>query len=107
MIAIVWEFLVKDEAESAFQRAYGPDGDWAALFRGHPGYGGTSLLQDKTVRGRFLTIDHWESESLFRRMHEASQQEYARLDALFEALTVSERKIGVFETSANPAPEAS
>jgi len=33
MIAIVWEFIVKEEAVSAFQRAYGPDGEWAALFR--------------------------------------------------------------------------
>ena len=84
MIAIVWEFIVKDEAVSAFQLAYGPDGDWAALFRQHPGYEGTTLLQDATARGRFLTIDRWESE------------EYSRLDAMFGELTVSERKLGVF-----------
>jgi quinol monooxygenase YgiN len=96
MIAIVWEFIVKDEDVSAFQRAYGPDGDWAALFRQHPGYEGTTLLQDAAARGRFLTIDRWESEALFDQMHHTSQQEYSRLDAMFGELTVSERKLGVF-----------
>jgi heme-degrading monooxygenase HmoA len=95
MIAIVWEFLVKDEAVPAFRRAYGPEGDWAALFRKHPGYGGTSLLQDTTVRGRFLTIDRWESESLFRQMHDrpAGTPSRRRREATIRA------KIGVFGAS--------
>jgi heme-degrading monooxygenase HmoA len=96
MIAIVWEFIVEDEAVPEFQRAYGPDGDWAVLFRKHPGYEGTSLLQDVGARGRFLTIDRWETEAQFDQMHETSQREYSRLDAMFEKLTVSERKVGVF-----------
>lgn len=96
MIAIVWEFIVKDTAVPAFQRAYGPNGEWAAMFRQHPGYGGTSLLQDMTAPGRFLTIDLWESEALFDQMHHAVEQEYARLDTLFAELTISERKVGVF-----------
>ena len=96
MIAIVWEFIVKDGAVPAFQRAYGPDGEWAAFFRQHPGYGGTTLLQDTTVSGRFLTIDRWESGSLFDQMQHTSQQEYSRLDAMFQELTLSERKLGVF-----------
>ena len=98
MIAIVWEFIVKDDAVAAFQRAYGPEGEWAALFRLHPGYEGTTLLQDNTVRERFLTIDRWENESLFDQMHHTSQQEYSRLDAMFGELTVSERKVGVFRS---------
>ena len=96
MIAIVWEFIVKEEAVSAFQRAYGPDGEWAALFRQHPGYEGTTLLQDTTVRERFLTIDRWQNESLFAQMHHTSRQEYSRLDAMFGELTVSERRVGLF-----------
>jgi len=42
---------------------------------------------------------------LFLEMLDASQQEYARLDARFGALTASEQKIGVFEKIANRAPE--
>jgi heme-degrading monooxygenase HmoA len=96
MISIVWEFVVKDEAVSAFLQAYGAHGEWVALFRQHAGYGGTSLLQDTTTPGRFLTIDRWETEAQFNQMHQASQQEYSRLDVLFGNWTVSERKLGVF-----------
>jgi len=50
MLAIVWEFVVKEECIPAFRRACGPTGDWSALFRQHPGYEGTTLLQDSTLR---------------------------------------------------------
>jgi hypothetical protein len=96
MIAIVWEFIVKEETVAEFQRAYGPDGDWAVLFRRYTGYAGTTLLQDAELRTRFLTIDRWESEALFDRMLGESRQEYLRLDSAFSELTVSERKLGVF-----------
>jgi heme-degrading monooxygenase HmoA len=96
MIAIVWEFVVKEEAIAAFERAYGPDGEWAAFFRRHPGYEGTVLLRDVTARRRFLTIDRWASQSQLDRMRDASGHEYARLDARFAELTLSERELGVF-----------
>ena len=54
------------------------------------------LLQDTTVRERFLTIDRWQNESLFAQMHHTSRQEYSRLDAMFGELTVSERRVGLF-----------
>jgi heme-degrading monooxygenase HmoA len=96
MVEIVWEFIVKEDAVSAFQQAYGPHGEWVALFRQHSGYEGTRLLRDTATSERFLTVDRWESEAQFDQMHQASQQEYSRLDSIFGQLTVSERKIGVF-----------
>lgn len=96
MIAIVWEFVVKPESLPAFQKVYGPSGDWAALFRQHAGYEGTTLLQDSVANTRFLTIDHWRDVALFNQMRQSSQKEYSRLDSICRALTVSEREIGVF-----------
>jgi heme-degrading monooxygenase HmoA len=96
MITIVWEFTVKEEAIAEFQRAYGPTGDWAALFRQHPGYEGTLLLQDTTRKERFLTIDRWQNESQLSHMRNSGAQEYSRLDVRFAELTVSERELGVF-----------
>ena len=98
MLAIVWEFVVKEECIPAFRRAYGPTGDWSALFRQHPGYEGTTLLQDSTLRARFVTIDLWENETLFKQMQRSSQREYARLDALFSEFSVSERELGIFHS---------
>ena len=98
MIAIVWEFIVKEEAIPSFRRAYGPSGAWAALFRQHPGYQGTTLLQDVTASARFLTIDRWEDEAQFEQMKSTSQREYSRLDTLYGELTESERELGVFNS---------
>ena len=98
MIEVVWEFVVKPEAVPGFQDRYGPQGAWAALFRRYPGFAGTRLLQDTASRQRFLTVDSWESESHFAEMRRAARDEYARLDAECEDLTVSEREIGVFRT---------
>jgi heme-degrading monooxygenase HmoA len=96
MIEVVWEFVVKPEAVARFQELYGTEGAWAALFRRYPGFGGTRLLQDSASRQRFLTVDSWESESQFAEMRRSAQEEYARLDAECENLTLSEREIGVF-----------
>jgi hypothetical protein len=99
MIAIVWEFVVKEESVPEFRRVYGPSGDWADLFRQYPGFAGTTLLQDRAARTRFLTIDHWQDAGQFNQMRERSQGEYARLDAACGALTVSEREVGVFDVA--------
>ena len=98
-IEVVWEFVVKPRAVPRFRKLYGAAGVWAALFRRHPGYAGTRLLQDTASRQRFLTIDSWESRSQFDRMRRAAREEYGRLDAACEGLTVSERPLGVFRSA--------
>jgi heme-degrading monooxygenase HmoA len=98
MIDVLWEFVVKPEAVTHFQELYGPHGAWAALFRRHPGFMGTRLLRDAGDGQRFLTVDSWESESRFAEMRRAAQEEYARLDAECENLTLSEREIGMFRS---------
>jgi heme-degrading monooxygenase HmoA len=97
MIAIVWEFMVKEESIADFRRVYGPAGDWAALFRSYPGYEGTTLLQDDAKPTRFLTIDRWKNADHFQRMKDDSRRDYARLDEDCRSLTVTEREVGVFE----------
>jgi heme-degrading monooxygenase HmoA len=99
VIHIVWAFTVRAEAVERFVALYGPEGDWVRLFARHPGYRGTDLLRDEADPRRFLTVDRWDSHEDMHRMKETSAQEYARLDALGEALTESESRIGVFETT--------
>jgi hypothetical protein len=38
---VIWEFLVKPEAQIEFEKFYGPASDWANLFRQSPDYRGT------------------------------------------------------------------
>jgi heme-degrading monooxygenase HmoA len=99
MYRIIWAFEVKPPSVQAFEAAYGPQGDWATLFRRAPGYGGTELLKDVDTAGRYLTIDHWRSREDFWKFREAFRGEYLALDKSFAALTDRETLIGDFETN--------
>ena len=44
---VVWEFQVKAECVPEFVGAYGPDGEWARLFRRSPEFLGVELLGDR------------------------------------------------------------
>jgi hypothetical protein len=60
---VVWEFQVKAECEAEFVAAYGPDGEWARLFRRSPEFLGVELLGSVGNSARFFTLDHWSSAS--------------------------------------------
>lgn len=97
MFVVLWMFEAKAGAEDDFARVYGPDGDWARLFRRSPGYLETQLVRDAQMAQRFLTIDRWASRRAFEEFKASCQAEYDALDARCEPLTRSERLIGHFE----------
>ena len=66
----------------AFERAYGPDGDWAAFFRGGIGYMGTELLASDDD---YLLIDRWTSEAAYEAFLAEHREEYERRSAEAEA----------------------
>lgn len=94
--AYVWEFHVIPGLESAFERHYGPDGEWSALFRRSTDYIGTLLLKDHLVPGRYLTVDRWRTRGGHETFHSNFLAHYARLDAKFEHLCVRECSLGDF-----------
>ena len=97
-VTIVWEFMVGDGREAEFERAYGPDGDWAQLFRQSKDYLGTDLLRDTAKPGRYLTVDRWKSAAAYEYFHRSHEVEYGALDARCEALTARETKLGMFQS---------
>jgi heme-degrading monooxygenase HmoA len=92
----IWSFQVKPGGETAFEQAYGPAGDWVQLFRKAPGYIKTALLRDTEKPGRYVTIDHWESEAAQRSFREKFAAEFAEIDRKCEELTESETLVGHF-----------
>jgi heme-degrading monooxygenase HmoA len=92
----VWEFFVKTERQVEFERRYGPDGDWARLFRGAPGFVGLELLRDRENPLRYLTLDRWTSVEAYRAFHERHAAEYAALDRECQGLTERESPVGEF-----------
>lgn len=97
MAVIAWAFEVKRGCGREFEKVYGPRGEWARLFRKHPGYRGTELLRDSNHAGRYVTIDRWVSWEAYDRFRTKARSEFEALDARGEALTRSERLLGRFD----------
>ena len=96
MFIVVWQFEIAEEKIAAFEAAYGPEGDWARLFRTSPDYHGTELLRDAYVPGSYLTIDRWASEDAFRAFRRDHDADYEKLDRTCDDLTQKETRIGAY-----------
>ena len=95
MIALVFRYEVRDD--EAFERAYGPDGDWAEFFRQGRGYVGTELLHDVEEPGRYLVIDRWESAEAYNAFLADHDAEYMRRTDESRFHYVQELRFGTFE----------
>ena len=95
----VWEFHVTRDSRRAFERAYGPNGDWARLFRRGEGYIRTELIRDRDVPGRYVTLDFWTSRLAYQKFRRQYLAHYKAIDKRCEALTQSEKCIGEFQKS--------
>ncbi len=102
----IWEFQVKPEARSQFESIYGPNGDWAQLFRRSPEYRETTLLQDPNRPGRYFTLDQWTSREALHQFKREHMADYAALDKKCEGLTDNELHVGDFEPVADMKSES-
>jgi heme-degrading monooxygenase HmoA len=98
MFVALWEFEVKPGCEKRFEKVYGPEGDWARLFRRHPQYQETRLVRDVFRRGVYLTMDFWQSRATYEEFMEGHRKEYEEIEVVGEALTLKERQVGWFES---------
>ena len=96
MIALVFSYDVADPAD--FERTYGPEGDWAAFFKGGRGYLGTELLRDLEIPHRYLVVDRWETREAYNEFVEANRDEYMRRVDETAFHHDHELRIGTFET---------
>lgn len=94
---VIWEFHVKAEHVTEFERHYSGQGTWAQLFREDPAYKETVLLRDVKTPGRYLTTDVWQSEASYQAFQDRTRERYRELDAQFEAYMDEEALIGYFE----------
>src|SRR5260370_18050154 len=93
---IVWEFHIRAGKRREFERVYGPDGDWARLFRGGKGYIRTDLVRDMENPRRYLTLDFWVSREAHLRFKKENRIEYQAMDEECASLTENEVKVGEF-----------
>ncbi len=93
---VIWEFQVRPGVEAEFERVYGPEGEWAQLFRRAEGYLRSELLRDREVWGRYLVLDYWGSVAQYEDFHAAHAADYAALDQRCEEMTLREVRVGTF-----------
>jgi heme-degrading monooxygenase HmoA len=79
----------------AFEEAYGPEGDWARLFRTADGFLGTTLLRGEAAE--YLTLDRWVSPQAYEAFRRGWQEEFIALDRRCEPLTALEEEVGSYE----------
>ena len=93
---IEWEFAVRPGCEARFEQIYGPEGDWARLFRLGEGFMRTELHRAQQVR-RYRTVDFWRSRDAYEHFRKRYEAEYHALDEVCAGLTESEAKISCSE----------
>ena len=99
MYVVLWEFRVRPGAEAAFERLYGPAGEWVALFRMAAGFLGTELLRAHDGPARYVTVDRWSSAEAYAAFRREAGARYAALDRAGALLTEAERCLGEFTTA--------
>ena len=102
MYIVIWRYRVDLAQTTRFEKAYGPKGEWVKFFSASKDYLGTELLADDERAGEYVTIDRWESEESYSAYLGEHEADYDRLDRRFEALTLSESRVGAYGVAGAP-----
>ena len=96
MVAVVWQFTIREDTAEEFEHFYGADGDWTALSRRSRSFLGSSFLKDLAAPTRYLLVEYW-SEMLVYEKHVADFEAQIRaLDERRKAFAVSVESLGLF-----------
>ena len=98
MYLILWQYTVDLSRMDSFERAYGPQGEWAALFRRAEGYLGTSLLREVGGDPTYVTVDRWKSAAAYDAFRTAWESDYRALDERSRTLSAREVRLGSIES---------
>ena len=100
---VIWRYQVRPERLDQFLAAYGPEGEWARLFRRSADFLGVELLEDARRRNTFVTLDRWQTQDALLAFKRDYKLAYAELDKRCAAFTLEETQIGAHR-SVQPSP---
>jgi hypothetical protein len=96
MIAIMWQFEVKNGRETEFEKLYGVGGEWTAINRHTRSYLGSSFLHDQSRSSRYIVIEYW-SEMLVYEQHRSSRSAAVKsLEERSRTLVETIEPLGIF-----------
>lgn len=90
----LWKYRVAAAKRKDFIRHYRADGSWVRLFEQAAGYLGTQLWADDADGETFYTADHWRDLAAFENFLRNFREQYEKLDAELDTLTLSETCLG-------------
>lgn len=90
----LWRYRVTLGREIEFAQAYGPDGDWARLFRRGAGYLHTELLRETPGAGACLTINRWRTAADWQGFLEKHGPAYRELGRRLAPLCTENVELG-------------
>lgn len=96
MLAIVWEYAVREERLADFESLYREEGPWVQLFRRAPGFDSTTVWRDITHPERFLIVDRWQDAASWEAFLRDHAAEYEALSQQGAPLYRGEHLIGRF-----------
>jgi heme-degrading monooxygenase HmoA len=96
MIAIMWQFEVKQGREAEFEELYGVEGDWTVMNRHTRSYLGSSFLRDQNRSTRYIVIEYWSEMLVYEQDRAARSIATASLEGRRRGLVDSVEPLGVF-----------
>src|SRR6476661_3133412 len=96
MLAIMWQFDVKEGCEAEFEQFYGASGEWTAVNRHSRSYLGSSFLRNQNAASRYIVIEYW-SEMLVYEQHRGYRSDtISSLEERRTALVEAVEPLGIF-----------
>lgn len=96
MIAVVWQFEVREGRDRESEQFFGADGEWAALNRQSRSFVGSSFLKDQNRDGRYLLIEYWSEMLVYEEHREYRRDQIKELGIHRDALVASFQPLGIF-----------
>jgi quinol monooxygenase YgiN len=96
MVAIMWQFVVKQGKASEFEQLLGTDGEWNVMNRQTRSFLGGSFLRDQNNTSRYVVVEYW-SEMLVYEQHRVYRSDAIEsLERQRDLLVESVEPLGVF-----------
>jgi len=96
MIAIMWQFEVKQGRETEFEELYGADGEWTAVNRATRSYLGNSFLRDQNRSSRYIVIEYWSEMVVYEQHRSARSDAILSVEGRRTRLVDAVEPLGVF-----------
>jgi hypothetical protein len=98
MYCVVWQYEVKEEKQSSFEKEYGAKGVWSQFFSTSPHYKGSQLSKCVDRNETYLLLDWWNDASMYHSFLKENENTYKGLSKQVASLYRTEMRLGEFES---------